>query len=126
MALVSAMSDPFIVTRYRTDCYRCKQDADQIITAVPNRSQVVCDNCGATRVFVPRNEDVDTDGHLIKIGKFPVWRLVVDAACRHCRVTGPHDLFVSTRNLVVRCRHCSFTHLYGFDLEYMAKEDAAD
>ena len=117
------MSDRFIVTRYRTNCYHCKAIADQIITAVPNKAEVVCDNCGATRVFVPRNEDVDIAGILSKITKYPVWRLVEQAHCRHCNVTGPHDLIVSTRPLTVRCRNCNFTHFYQFDLEYMAKDD---
>ena len=117
------MSDRFIFTRHRTDCYHCKLIADQIITAVPNKAQVACDNCGATRVFVPRSEDIDSAGLFTKIGKYPVWQLVTDATCRHCRVTGPHDLIVSTRYLTVRCRHCSFTHFYKFDLEFMAKDE---
>ena len=56
------MGDRFIFTRYRTDCYHCKKNADQIITAVPYKAQVACDNCGATRVFVPRVEDVSKEG----------------------------------------------------------------
>lgn len=116
------MSDRFIFTRYRTDCYHCRQNADQIIKAVPNQAQVACDNCGATRVFVPRNEDIDTAGILTKIGKYPVWELVEDATCRNCGVTGAHDIVVSSRHLTVRCRHCRFTHFYTFDLEYMAKD----
>ena len=116
------MSDRFIFTRYHTDCYHCKAHADQIIKAVPNQAQVACENCGATRVFVPRSEDVDAAGILTKIGKYPVWELVEEARCRNCRVTGPHDLIVSSRHLTVRCRHCGFTHFCRFDLEYMAKD----
>ena len=117
------MSDRFIFTRYRTDCYHCKKNADQIIKAVPNQAQVACDNCGATRVFVPRTEDVDAAGILTKIGKYPVWELTEEALCRNCGVTGPHDLIVSSRHLTVSCRNCRFTHFYRFDLEYMAKDD---
>ena len=117
------MSDRFIFTKHRTDCYHCKQVADQIIKAVPYQAQVACDNCGATRVFVPRSEDVDETGLLTKIGKYPVWELVQDAPCRNCQVTGPHDIVVSSRHLTVRCRNCHFTHFYKFDLEYMAKDE---
>ena len=41
------MSDRFIFTKHRTDCYHCKKNADQIIKAVPYQAQVACDNCGA-------------------------------------------------------------------------------
>jgi len=117
------MSDRFIFTKYRTDCYHCKKIADQIIKAVPYQAQVACDNCGATRVFIPRIEDVDEAGVLTKIGKYPVWELVQDAPCRNCQVTGPHDIVVSSRHLTVRCRNCHFTHFYKFDLEYLAKDE---
>jgi len=117
------MSDRFIFTKYRTDCYHCKKNADQIIKAVPYQALVACDNCGATRVFVPRIEEVDTTGTLTKIGKYPVWELVQDATCRNCHVTGPHDVIVSSRHLTVRCRNCQFTHFYKFDLEYIAKDE---
>ena len=72
-ASVPPMSDRFIFTKYRTDCYHCKELADQIIKAVPYQAQVACNNCGATRVFVPRSEDVDAAGTLTRIGKYPVW-----------------------------------------------------
>jgi predicted nucleic-acid-binding Zn-ribbon protein len=117
------MSDRFILTKYRTDCYHCREIADQIITAVPYRAQVVCDHCGATRVFIPRIEDVDATGKLTKGLKYPVWELVQEATCRNCHVTGPHDIFVSNRILTVRCRNCQFTHFYKFDLEYMAGDE---
>ena len=81
----------------------------------------MCDNCGATRVFVPRIEDVVQQGAFTKIGKYPVWELVSDAECRNCHVNGPHDLSVGTRHLTVQCRNCGFAHFYKFDLEYMAK-----
>ena len=121
--IVTPMNDHFIDTRYRTDCYHCRQIADQIIKAVPYRAQVVCDNCGATRVFVPRIEDVVKPGAFTKIGKYPVWELVANAECRNCHVTGPHDLSVGTRHLTVQCRNCGFAHFYKFDLEYMAKNE---
>jgi len=116
------MSDRFISTKYRTDCYHCREIADQIITAVPYQAQVVCDHCGATRVFIPRIEDVDPSGTLTKALKYPVWDLVQEATCRNCHVTGPHDISVSTRFLSVLCRNCRFTHLYKFDLEYIADD----
>lgn len=116
------MSDRFILTKYRTDCYHCREIADQIITAVPYQAQVVCDHCGATRVFIPRIEDVDPSGTLTKALKYPVWDLVQEATCRNCHVTGPHDISVSTRFLTVLCRNCRFTHLYKFDLEYIADD----
>ena len=95
------MSDRFIFTRYRTTCYHCKESADQIITAVPYRAQVVCENCGATRVFIPRIEDVSKEGEYIKIGCYDLWKLM--------ETTG--------------CRNCGFTHFYKFDLEYIAKDE---
>lgn len=116
------MSDRFIFTRYRTDCYHCRQMADQIIKAVPYKAEVACDNCGATRVFVPRIEDVDATGIFTRLGRYDVWQLAQDAACRHCGLAGPHDITVGTRHLTVRCRHCNFTHFYKFDLEYLGKD----
>jgi DNA-directed RNA polymerase subunit RPC12/RpoP len=117
------MSDRFIITKYRTDCYHCKQLADQIITAVPNLAQVVCDNCGATRVYVPRVEDVAQAGAFKKIGCYDIWELIDTAECRHCHVTGPHDLTIGCRHFTIRCRNCGFTHFYKFDIEYMAKDE---
>ena len=117
------MRDRLIYTKYRTDCYHCGKVADQIIKAVPYKAEVECDNCGATRVFVPRIEDVDATGTFTRIGRYPVWELSQDAECRNCGVTGPHDIFVSSRHLTVRCKNCSFTHYYKFDLEYIAKDE---
>ena len=117
------MSDRFIFTKYRTDCYHCKQIADQIINAVPNQAQVVCENCGATRVFVPRIEDVSKEGTFMKIGCYDLWQLVETTECRNCHVTGSHDLTIGCRHFTVRCRNCGFTHFYKFDLEYMAKDE---
>jgi hypothetical protein len=119
------MSDRFIFTKYRTGCYHCRQEADQIIKAVPYKAEVACDNCGATRVFIPRIEDVDEAGTLTKIGKYPVLELAQDTTCRNCHVTGSHDIIVSSRHLTVQCRNCHFTHFYKFDLEYMAKDELA-
>jgi hypothetical protein len=116
------MSERFICTKYRTDCYHCKAIADQLIRAVPYQAQGACENCGATRVFIPLIEDVDPSGTLAAIGKYPVWSLVQEPSCRNCHVTGPHEIMVSSRHLTVRCRNCRFTHLYRFDLEYMAKD----
>ncbi len=89
---------------------------------MPNRADVTCDACGATRVFVPRIEDVDDTGKFARTGPWPVWSLAVEAACRNCGVTGLHDLTVDCRSITVRCRNCRFTHLYRFDLEYMADD----
>jgi predicted nucleic-acid-binding Zn-ribbon protein len=116
------MSDRFINTSYRTDCYHCREVADQHIQAMPNRADVTCENCGATRVFVPRIEDVDEAGTFAAPGPWPVWSLAVTAACRNCGVTGLHDITVSCRSVTVQCRNCRFTHLYRFDLEYMADD----
>jgi len=117
------MSDRFIFTKYRTDCYHCKQTADQIIKAVPNQAQVACDNCGATRVFVPRVHDVANTGSYTKIGCYDLWELVETAECRNCHVTGPHDLTIGCRHFTIRCRSCGFTHFYKSDIEYMAKDE---
>jgi len=118
------MNEHFIETRYRTDCYHCRKNADQIITAVPYRAEVVCDNCGATRVFVPRIEDVTKEGEFIRIGCYDLWNLAETATCRNCHTTGPHDLTIGCRHFTVRCRNCTFTHFYKFDLEYMAADGA--
>ena len=116
------MSDPFISARYHTNCYHCKKNADQVITAVPNQAKVVCENCGAARVFVPRIEDVSKEGEYIKIGCYDLWKLVETAACRNCHVSGPHDMTIGCRHFIIRCRNCGFTHFYKFDLEYLEKE----
>jgi uncharacterized Zn finger protein len=117
------MSDQFIFTRYRTDCYHCRQVADQIIKAVPYKAEVACDNCGATRVFIPRIEDVTQPGTFTKIGCYDVWNLEKTADCRNCHVNGLHDIMIGCRHFTVRCRNCGFTHFYKFDLEYMAKDE---
>ena len=116
------MSDRFISLAHRTDCYHCRQLADQLITAVPYRAEVACDNCGATRVFIPRIEDVSQPGTFKKIGCYDTWELVSEAPCRNCHGTHPHDITIGCRHFTVRCRNCNFTHFYKFDLEYMAKE----
>ncbi|MDD1701961.1 MAG: hypothetical protein LUQ31_03130 [Methanoregula sp.] len=126
MVQYASMSDRFISTRYLTDCYHCRQVADQIIRAEPNRAEVACDACGATRVFVPRIEDVDEAGLFSRTGPWPAWALVHETACRNCHVTGPHDIAISCRYISVRCRNCRFTHLYKFDLEYIAGDPATD
>jgi len=118
----SSMSDRFISTDYHTDCYHCRQLADQHIHVMPNRADVTCENCNATRVFVPLLEDVDEAGIFANPGRWPVWSLAVPATCRNCGVDGLHDLTVSCRNITVRCRNCRFTHLYRFNLEYMAED----
>ena len=115
------MTDRFIFTRYRTTCYNCGEESDQVIKAVPYQAQVICQNCGATRIFVPRIEDVAKAGSYTPIGCFDVWQLVTMAACRHCRVTGPHDLTIGCNHFTVRCRNCDFTHFYKFDLEYIGQ-----
>jgi hypothetical protein len=117
------MSERFIFTKFRTDCYHCRQVADQNIIAVPYKAEVACDNCGATRVFIPRIEDVTQPGTFTKIGCYDLWRLIESTECRNCHVTGPHDLTIGCRHFTVRCRNCGFTHFYKFDLEYMAKDE---
>jgi len=115
------MTDRFIFTKHRTDCYHCHQEADQVIKAVPNQAQVICANCGATRIFVPRIQDVSKEGSYTKIGCYDTWNLVSDATCRNCRTTGPHDLIIGCSHFTVQCRNCGFTHFYKFDLEYMGQ-----
>jgi len=113
--------DRFIFTRYRTNCYHCGVTADQIIKAVPYQAQVACENCGATRVFIPRIEEVAKPGAYTKIGCYDLWELVSEAPCRNCGVTGPHDLAIGCHHFTVRCQNCGFTHFYKFDVEYMAQ-----
>ena len=114
------MSDPFISMAYRIDCYHCKQVADQLITATPYKAEVVCDNCGASRVFVPRIEDVSGPGTFEKVGCYDTWALTTDAMCRNCHGMHTHDLTIGCRHFTVRCRNCNFTHFFRFDLEFMA------
>ncbi len=102
--------EDFITLCHWTTCYHCHKDVNQIITAVPNAAQVVCDNCGATRSYVPIIEDIRKKGDYVKPGCYDTWNLMSTALCRQCRVAGPHDV-------TVRCRNCGFTHLYLFNLE---------
>jgi len=115
------MQDRFIFTAYRTTCYHCGKDADQVIKAVPYQAQVSCSNCGATRIFVPRIQDVNKPGSFTRIGCYDLWNLVTDASCRNCKVHGPHDLAIGCNHFTVRCRNCGFTHFYKFNLEYIAQ-----
>lgn len=117
------MSDQFIFTKFRTDCYHCRQIADQKIKAVPYKAEVACDNCGATRIFIPRIEEVTKAGTFTGIGCYDVWNLLEQAGCRNCHVYGPHDVIIGCRHFTVRCRNCGFTHFYKFDLEYIAKDE---
>lgn len=117
------MSEPFIFTKYRTDCYHCRQVADQIIKAVPYKAEVACENCGATRIFIPRIEDITTAGTFTRIGCYDMWNLLEQAGCRNCHVYGPHDVIIGCRHFTVRCRNCGFTHFFKFDLEYIAKDE---
>ena len=115
----------FVSATYRTACYHCREDADQAITAVPNLAEVVCRHCGATRVFVPVIEDVAPKREYIKPGCYDVWNLEEPATCRNCGFHGGHEITIGCRNFTVRCRNCGFTHLYRFNLEYMAKDQGS-
>ena len=64
----SSMDEKFISANYPTDCYHSRQTADQHIHVMPNRADVTCGNCGATRVFIPLNEDVDERAFLSNRG----------------------------------------------------------
>jgi uncharacterized Zn finger protein len=114
------MPDRFVSTSYHTRCYHCGEETDQLITAVPYQARVACASCGATRVFIPRIEDVSEKGSYTRPGCFDIWELAPDAICRHCGSTGAHDLVIGCRQFTVRCRNCGFTHFYRFDIEYMA------
>jgi DNA-directed RNA polymerase subunit RPC12/RpoP len=115
------MHDRFIFTRHKTTCYHCGTEADQVIKAVPYQAQVICAHCGATRVFVPRAEEVSPKGAYTRIGCFDVWELEPVAKCRNCGLSGPHDLFIGCNHFTARCQHCGFTHFYKFNLEYMGQ-----
>ena len=113
--------EDFIKLCYRTTCYHCQEDVDQLITALPNGALVVCDNCRAARSYIPVIEEVSKKGDYVRPGCYDVWNLVPTALCRQCKVTGPHDVTIGCRNFTVRCRNCGFTHLYRFSLEYIDK-----
>lgn len=115
--------EDLIRLRYRTSCYHCQKDADQVITAVPNGAVVVCENCRATRSYIPVIEDVSKKGDYVKPGCYDVWNLETSKTCRQCKVTGPHDITIGCRNFTARCRNCGFTHFYRFNLEYIGDPD---
>ncbi len=118
------MEERFIATKYRTDCYQCKNITDQAIRAVPYQAKVVCSSCGGTRVFIPKNEDIAKPGQFMKPDCYPVWSLSEEALCRNCGKRGPHELSIGCRVFTVRCENCGFTHFYKFDLEYIAESIA--
>jgi uncharacterized Zn finger protein len=115
------MVERFIFTKYRTTCYHCHEDADQVIKAVSSQAQVACANCGATRIFVPRVEDVSAAGTYTPISCYDIWNLETVAPCKNCGVEGPHDLIVGCNQFTTRCRNCGYTHFYKFNLEYVAQ-----
>ncbi len=115
------MSERFIFTKHRCSCYNCGKEVDQVIKAVRSQAQVVCPNCGATRIFIPRIEEVGRKGLYTKIGCYDVWSLVTTAVCPHCRAKGPHDLTIGCDQFTVHCRNCDFIHFYKFNLEYIAQ-----
>lgn len=115
------MSEQFVFTRYRTDCYHCGEDADQIIKAVSAQAQVICSNCGATRIFIPRFENTEVVGVCTALGRYDIWILETGARCKNCGVEGAHDLVVGSNHLTTRCRNCGYTHFYRFNLEYIGQ-----
>ncbi len=115
------MGERFVYTRHRTTCYHCGQEADQIIKAVRPQAQVICANCGATRIFIPRTSEVGKKGLYTRIGCYDLWELTTDALCRNCGVAGHHELAIGCNHFTVRCSNCGFTHFYKFNLEYIGK-----
>ncbi len=113
------MSGPFLSAVYRTNCYHCGAVSDQRIIASPFRAEVICENCHATRVYIPRIEDVSPEGMYIPPECYDVWGFDTPASCRHCGVSGPHGLAIGCRRFTARCRNCGFTHFYRFDLEFI-------
>ncbi|MCK8518682.1 hypothetical protein [Methanoculleus sp. 7T] len=113
------MNERFISTRHRTNCYHCGEDADQIIKAVSAQAQVICSNCGATRIFIPRFENTGAVGVCTPLGRYDVWNLEAGAWCKNCGVAGPHDLVIGSSHFTTRCRNCGYTHFYRFNLEYV-------
>jgi uncharacterized Zn finger protein len=121
-AKYTGMGERFIFTRHKTVCYHCGKDVDQIIKAVSPQAQVICSNCGATRIFTPRTEDrAQPEGISTRIGRHDVWTLDTPATCKNCGVTGSHDLIVGGHHLTTRCRNCGYSHFYTFNLEYIGQ-----
>ncbi|MDK2989409.1 hypothetical protein [Methanoculleus sp.] len=114
------MSERFVFTRHRTRCYRCGEAADQVIKAVSAQAQVTCSSCGATRIFVPRFENIGATWVCTPLGRYDIWRIEADAACKYCGVAGPHDLTIGYGHLATRCRNCGYAHFYRFNLEYIS------
>ncbi len=94
-----------------------------MIKIVPQQAQVICSNCGATRIFIPRIHDVGTQGSFTPISCYDVWKLTPAAECRNCKTTGPHDLFIGCNHCTVRCENCGFTQFFKFNLQYIGKCD---
>ncbi|MBP2147002.1 putative Zn finger protein [Methanofollis sp. W23] len=115
------MGERFIFTTHRTVCYRCHEEADQVIKAVSSQAQVVCDHCGATRIFLPRVEEVGAEGAYTPISCYEVWHLTPTALCKNCGVEGLHDLIVGCNQFTTRCHNCGYTHFYKFSLEYIGR-----
>ncbi|QYZ79527.1 hypothetical protein E2N92_08835 [Methanofollis formosanus] len=115
------MGERFIFTKHRTVCYHCHEEADQVIKAVSSQAQVVCANCGATRIFLPRVEEVGAEGAYTPISCYEVWHLEPTAPCKNCGVEGPHDLIVGCNQFTTRCHNCGYTHFYKFNLEYIGQ-----
>ncbi|HOD86525.1 MAG TPA: hypothetical protein PKK41_07955 [Methanoculleus sp.] len=115
------MNERFIFTRHRTVCYRCREDADQIVKAVSAQAQVICSACGATRIFIPRFEDTGAIGTCTPIGRYDIWNLKTDAPCKNCGVAGLHNLVIGSNHFTTRCHNCGYTHFYRFNLEYIAQ-----
>jgi uncharacterized Zn finger protein len=116
------MSERFIYMKHRAVCYNCGEDVEQIIKAVSAQAQVVCSNCGATRIFVPRVEEPATGrGTFTPISCYDVWELEPVATCKNCGVHGTHEMIIGCNHFTTRCRNCGYTHFYKFNLEYIGK-----
>ncbi|HUK38276.1 MAG TPA: hypothetical protein VLV30_04080 [Methanomicrobiales archaeon] len=115
------MAERFVFTKYRTSCYNCGKEVDQVIKAVRAQAQVACSNCGATRIYIPRASEVGKPGLYTKIGCYDVWDLETVAPCENCCTEGPHDLVIGCSQFTTRCHNCGFTHFFKFNVEYIAK-----
>ncbi len=116
------MGEKFVFMKHRAVCYNCGENVDQVIKAVSPKAEVVCSNCSATRIFVPKYEEVAKRGHFEPpISCYEVWQLETGAPCKNCGVTGPHEIVIGCNNFSTRCNNCGYTHFYKFDMEYIGQ-----
>ncbi len=110
---------------YKTTCFNCKKNVNQIVEIYLNQAFVKCENCGATRYYILRNTYID-EGNIIeeeknRKSKYEPWLLETEIKCFNCEKKCIQDILITEYGLFVRCKCCKFTRHYMFHMINISK-----